>query len=44
MDEWKLYSVSDRYIHYLRSIFPNVYSNKDKTRLSSPDDSHPVSP
>lgn len=33
MDEWKLYSVSDRYIHYLRSLFPNVYSNKDKTRL-----------
>ena len=33
MDEFKLYSVSDEYIDYLRAIFPNVYSNKETTRI-----------
>lgn len=28
MEEFKIYSVSDRYISYLRKKFPNVYSNK----------------
>ena len=32
MEEFKLYSVSDEYIDYLRAIFPNVYSNKEITR------------
>lgn len=27
MDEFKIYSVSDKYISYLREKFPNVYSN-----------------
>ena len=25
MEEFKLYSVSDEYIEYLRKVFPNVY-------------------
>lgn len=33
MDELKLYSVSDQYIEYLRRSYPNVYSNKEITRL-----------
>ena len=33
MEEFKLYSVSDEYIEYLRAIFPNVYSNKETTRV-----------
>ncbi len=33
MEEFKLYSVSDEYIDYLRAIFPNVYSNKEITRV-----------
>ena len=33
MEESKLYSVSDEYIDYLRAIFPNVYSNKEITRV-----------
>ena len=33
MEEFKLYSVSDEYIEYLRAIFPNVYSNKETTRI-----------
>lgn len=33
MDNFKLYSVSDRYITYLREKFPNVYSNKMDTRI-----------
>lgn len=33
MVEFKLYSVSDRYISYLREKFPNVYSNKMDTRI-----------
>lgn len=33
MEEFKLYSVSDRYISYLRKRFSNVYSNKMDTRI-----------
>ena len=33
MKNFKLYSVSDRYISYLREKFPNVYSNKMDTRI-----------
>ena len=33
MEEFKLYSVSDEYIEYLRKVFPNVYSNKETTRV-----------
>lgn len=33
MEDFKLYSVSDRYISYLREEFPNVYSNKMDTRI-----------
>lgn len=33
MEEFKLYSVSDTYIDYLRDTCPNVYSNKLATRV-----------
>lgn len=33
MEEFKLYSVSDEYIKYLRGVLPNVYSNKVATRV-----------
>ena len=33
MEELRLYSVSDEYIEYLRQFFPNVYSNKEITRV-----------
>jgi len=33
MEVFKIYSVSDRYISYLREKFPNVYSNKVDTRV-----------
>ena len=33
MEDFKIYSVSDRYISYLREKFPNVYSNKVDTRV-----------
>ena len=33
MEDFKIYSVSDRYISYLREKFPNVYSNKMDTRV-----------
>lgn len=33
MENFKIYSVSDRYISYLREKFPNVYSNKMDTRI-----------
>ena len=33
MEEFKLYNVSDEYIDYLWAIFPNVYSNKETTRV-----------
>ena len=33
MEEFKLYSVSDTYIEYLRKKYPNVYSNKLTTRV-----------
>ena len=33
MEEFKLYSVSDTYIEYLRNVFPNVYSNKLTMRV-----------
>lgn len=32
MEEFKLYSVSDEYVEWLRKDFPNVYSNKMDTR------------
>lgn len=32
MENFKIYSVSDRYIEYLRAKFPNVYSNKEGKR------------
>ena len=32
LNEFKLYSVSDRYIAYLREFVPNVYSNKENER------------
>ena len=32
MEEFKLYSVSDEYVEWLRGDFPNVYSNKVNTR------------
>ena len=28
MEEFKIYSVSDKYISFLRENFPNLYSNK----------------
>ena len=33
MQNLKLFSVSDKYIDYLRKQFPNVYSNKMDTRI-----------
>ena len=33
MEDYKLYSVSDRYISYLRKKYPNVYSNKPENRI-----------
>ncbi|MBR2402568.1 MAG: type III toxin-antitoxin system ToxN/AbiQ family toxin [Lachnospiraceae bacterium] len=33
MEDFKIYSVSDRYISYLQEKFPNVYSNKMDTRV-----------
>ncbi len=35
MEELKLYSVSDKYISYLRAEIPNVYSNKIDIRTHS---------
>ena len=32
MEEFKLYSVSDEYVEWLRKDFPNVYSNKINSR------------
>lgn len=32
MEEFKVYSVSDKYISYLRDKYPNVYSNKVENR------------
>lgn len=32
MEEFKLYSVSDEYVEWLRKSFPNVYSNKINVR------------
>lgn len=32
MEEFKIYSVSDQYIEYLRQFEPNVYSNKSENR------------
>ena len=32
MEEFKLYSVSDEYVKWLRKDFPNVYSNKINSR------------
>lgn len=33
MEEFKVYSVSDKYISYLRKQYPNVYSNKINKRI-----------
>ena len=33
MEEFKIYSVSDIYIDYLRKTYPNVYSNKLTSRI-----------
>jgi protein AbiQ len=33
MEEFKLYSVSDDYVEWLRKDFPNVYSNKKIVRI-----------
>lgn len=33
MENFKIYSVSDTYIEYLRKIFPNIYSNKTEARI-----------
>ena len=33
MDNFKIYSVTDEYIDYLRIIEPNVYSNKVENRI-----------
>ncbi len=33
MEEFKLYSVSDEYVEWLRKDFPNVYSNKANKRI-----------
>jgi protein AbiQ len=32
MDEYKIYSITDEYINYLRVAEPNVYSNKQDNR------------
>jgi len=32
MEEFKLYSISDEYVEWLREDFPNVYSNKVNAR------------
>lgn len=32
MEEFKLYSISDEYVEWLREDFPNVYSNKVNVR------------
>ena len=32
MEDFKLYSVSDEYVEWLRKEFPNVYSNKTNSR------------
>lgn len=28
MEEFRIYSITDRYIEYLQNQYPNVYSNK----------------
>ena len=33
METLKIYSVTDEYINYLRTSYPNVYSNKQDTRV-----------
>ena len=35
MEEFKLYSVSDEYVEWLRKYYPNVYSNKIDSRIHS---------
>ena len=35
MVDFKIYSVSDKYISYLRDRYPNVYSNKEDDRTHS---------
>lgn len=32
MEEFKLHSISDEYVEWLREDFPNVYSNKVNAR------------
>lgn len=33
VEEFKIYSISDKYIEYLREKYPNVYSNKIDRRV-----------
>lgn len=33
VNEFKIYSVSDRYINFLKKKEPNIYSNKEETRV-----------
>jgi protein AbiQ len=33
MEEFKIYSITDKYIEYLRQTVPNVYSNKQEKRI-----------
>ena len=35
MEEFKIYSVSDQYIEYLRQFEPNVYSNKSEDKAGA---------
>ena len=32
MEEFKIYSITDKYVEYLRQTVPNVYSNKQENR------------
>ena len=32
MEEFKIYSITDKYVEYLRQTVPNVYSNKQEKR------------
>ncbi len=33
MDDFKIYSISDKYVNFLRKYDPNVYSNKQDNRI-----------
>ena len=32
MEEFKIYSITDKYVEYLRQTVPNVYSYKQENR------------